>query len=981
MDVRAKTVLIGYQRKLPLSELASLLEGTSRLEVFNPNPSKDCAPPSSAPAPANADYDGECNSMSLRAFAVLMAHSMVQTKDYRGDCPAVKDLVATVNSLVASSPREERAGCPTRGSTFNVPDRSQSQLLSLFGSLSPSAALSGGGVVVVPPSLPSLLSYFYDLSPLVSSTVRAHRLVSSPVVDLAAALSLFRLPYVDDLAPLGEDVFGPEGTSAHRGMVSSASNLRLLLEGYSLGPSGGGAVAPGSASSTTTHQPPPSRNPCLLSPYVHGPAADALAAAFKVLSAEVAGGSISTFGFPLLDVQVGSVVERALSALKNASEERQNFVGGGSAAAAAAAAAAALLPSPPPPPPASGVEGRWSAVGRSVDLAERTLAAELSLAGLYLSERAAAAAVAAQQADADEEAEDKAAAERGAPAAAAAASSNDGKQLTEAQAAKAAKIRAEKEAKAALKAKAKAEKKARKAGGGAVPSGLARGAAAINLDGLDPCRLPTPWEREDLSALLLQLSSGGQRRKPKIAKGTRDYLPEQMNIRDQAFQIIRRVFKRHGAVEIDTPVFELKETLTGKYGEDSKLIYDLADQGGELLALRYDLTVPFARFLALNAVGNIKRYHVGKVYRRDNPAMNKGRYREFYQCDFDIAGTYGRMVPDAECLCVASEILGNLPIGDFAIKVNHRRLLDAVLDIAGVPADKFRTICSAVDKLDKEPWETVKKEMVEKGIDGSVADRISTFVLKKSAVGDAWTLYKDLMSAASFGAHQGAMEAMEDLRLMFTYLEAMGKLRYISFDLSLARGLDYYTGVIYEAVCLTEGSQVGSIGGGGRYDNLVSMFEASGTVTPCVGVSVGIERVFTLMEANLREKQGGSIKQPNVKVLVSSVGEGSMMIPMMEVTKSLWEANISAEFTQTANQSLKNDLKACLERSIPFLVIVGEEELKKGLVKVKDLQKRTEEDVPVKDIAQALKRMGVVAVGCEFAAEEALRESLAKMSV
>ena len=152
--------------------------------------------------------------------------------------------------------------------------------------------------------------------------------------------------------------------------------------------------------------------------------------------------------------------------------------------------------------------------------------------------------------------------------------------------------------------------------------------------------------------LLEQLSSGGEKRRPKIPKGTRDFAPEQMRIREQVFAAIRRIFKRHGGVEIDTPVFELKEVLTGKYGEDSKLIYDLADQGGELLSLRYDLTVPFARFLAMNSVGNIKRYHIAKVYRRDQPQLNRGRYREFYQCDFDIAGNYSVMVPDAE-VCVA----------------------------------------------------------------------------------------------------------------------------------------------------------------------------------------------------------------------------------------------------------------------------------------------------------------------------------------
>ena len=133
--------------------------------------------------------------------------------------------------------------------------------------------------------------------------------------------------------------------------------------------------------------------------------------------------------------------------------------------------------------------------------------------------------------------------------------------------------------------------------------------------------------------------------------------PTKMAIREKAFTIIKGIFKKHGASEIDTPVFELKETLTSKYGEDSKLIYDLEDQGGELLALRYDLTVPFARFVALKGLSSIKRFHIGKVYRRDTPQMNKGRYREFYQCDFDIAGSYGLMIPDAELLSVIIDIL------------------------------------------------------------------------------------------------------------------------------------------------------------------------------------------------------------------------------------------------------------------------------------------------------------------------------------
>ena len=192
-----------------------------------------------------------------------------------------------------------------------------------------------------------------------------------------------------------------------------------------------------------------------------------------------------------------------------------------------------------------------------------------------------------------------------------------------------------------------------------------------------------------------------ERRKPKIPKGTRDMEPLQMTIRRMAINTISNIFRKHGAVEIDTPVFELRETLTGKYGEDSKLIYDLNDQGGEQLSLRYDLTVPFARYLALKGATNMKRLHIAKVYRRDQPQPKKGRFREFYQCDYDIVGSYGVMIPDAECLMILNEIFTTLSIGKVIIKVNHRKLLNAMVELSGAPKQKFKTICSSIDKLDK----------------------------------------------------------------------------------------------------------------------------------------------------------------------------------------------------------------------------------------------------------------------------------------
>ena len=238
-----------------------------------------------------------------------------------------------------------------------------------------------------------------------------------------------------------------------------------------------------------------------------------------------------------------------------------------------------------------------------------------------------------------------------------------------------------------------------------------------------------------------------------------------MAIRQQMFSTITKVFKKHGAVTIDTPVFELKEILAGKYGEDSKLIYDLEDQGGEKCSLRYDLTVPFARFLAMNRdIQNFKRYHIAKVYRRDQPSVNKGRMREFYQCDFDIAGNYDTMIPDAEALRVMHEVLSNLEIGEFTIKMNHRMILDGMFQVCGVPQDKIRTISSSVDKLDKMEWDLVKKEMIEeKGLDESVANLIGKYVQLNGSVELCDTLLSDPLLSANPMAKQG----IQEMKLLF----------------------------------------------------------------------------------------------------------------------------------------------------------------------------------------------------------------------
>ncbi|XP_060771236.1 histidine--tRNA ligase isoform X1 [Neoarius graeffei] len=457
----------------------------------------------------------------------------------------------------------------------------------------------------------------------------------------------------------------------------------------------------------------------------------------------------------------------------------------------------------------------------------------------------------------------------------------------------------------------------------------------------------------------------------KTAKGTRDYNPKQMAIREKVFNIIIHCFKRHGAETIDTPVFELKETLTGKYGEDSKLIYDLKDQGGELLSLRYDLTVPFARYLAMNKITNIKRYHIAKVYRRDNPAMTRGRYREFYQCDFDIAGQYDPMIPDAECLRIVYEILSELDLGDFCIKVNDRRILDGMFAVCGVPDEKFRTICSTVDKLDKMPWEDVKNEMVnEKGLSEDVADQIGEYVSMKGGLDLAERLLQD----PKLSQNKQACAGLTDMKQLFGYLQLFQVTDKVVFDLSLARGLDYYTGVIYEAVlCQTlqpptpaaaeqngavpgdeAGVSVGSVAGGGRYDGLVGMFDPKGRKVPCVGVSIGIERIFSIMEQKA-EMSAEKIRTTETQVLVASA-QKNLLEERLKLTTELWNAGIKAEVLYKKNPKLLTQLQHCEETGIPLVAILGEQELKDGVVKLRNVASREEVDVSRAELVEEIKK-------------------------
>ena len=303
--------------------------------------------------------------------------------------------------------------------------------------------------------------------------------------------------------------------------------------------------------------------------------------------------------------------------------------------------------------------------------------------------------------------------------------------------------------------------------------------------------------------------------------------------------------------------------------------------------------------------------------------MTKGRMREFYQCDFDIAGQYDPMLPDAEILRIVCEVFGGLGWdGKYSIKINHRGILDGIFAVCGVPEEKIRTISSAVDKLDKSPWEEVRKEMVEdKGLSEEVADRIWELVQRKGGR----DVLQYLQGEENLKANTSMAKGMEDMDLLFEYLEAFGILDKVEFNLSLARGLDYYTGVIFEVV--TEGSApptasgqkaprqpkkekfkdgdedrsndpsvgVGSVAAGGRYDGLVGMFSGKAQI-PCVGISFGVDRIFSITKARMEaDKAAAAVRGNEVDVYVMAFGGKGftgLLKERMEVCKILWDAGI-----------------------------------------------------------------------------------------
>ena len=419
--------------------------------------------------------------------------------------------------------------------------------------------------------------------------------------------------------------------------------------------------------------------------------------------------------------------------------------------------------------------------------------------------------------------------------------------------------------------------------------------------------------------------------------GTRDFLPEDIRRREHVIGVIRRVYERYGFEPLETPAFENIETLLGKYGDEgNKLIFKILRRGehestGEAdLALRYDLTVPLARVIAQyqnDLPRFFKRYQIQPVWRADRPA--KGRFREFYQCDIDAIGSTSPLV-EAELLAAVSDVMTELGFADVTMRLNHRTLLASLFAAAGVPDALQGEAVVAIDKLDKIGREGVQRELVARGVSPTAADR-SLDVFGKG--GDVAAL----QSAVQDDAGKAALaEILEIMRLA----SGVG-VRGIVLDPSLARGLSYYTGAIME---MTVPDLAGSLGGGGRYDNLVGMF--LGRDVPACGFSLGLERILVVMGE--RGMFPPSVTGGSVDVMVTAMDE-ALRADVLAAAAALRAAALRVEVFPEPGRKLEKPLKYAAAQRVPFLAIIGEDEQRAGQITIRDLGTREQKSVPKGD--------------------------------
>jgi len=457
--------------------------------------------------------------------------------------------------------------------------------------------------------------------------------------------------------------------------------------------------------------------------------------------------------------------------------------------------------------------------------------------------------------------------------------------------------------------------------------------------------------------------------KPTLPKGTRDFGPAVMAKRQFILETIKKVFQKFGFQPLETPAMENLSTLTGKYGDEGdQLLFKILDNGdflkevdqkkletrnSKLLAseisgkgLRYDLTVPFARYVVMNrheVTFPFKRYQIQPVWRADRP--QKGRYREFYQCDADVVGS-NSLVCEAEIILMTKEVMTNLGIKDFTIKVNHRSVLNGMAEIIGAPiaiGGKEPDLFVAIDKLAKIGEDKVREELLAKGFVNDKLDTLFTILKKPGSNADKLSFL-----SGQFTKSLAGQKGVNDLREVFSLLKSFeSNDQQVELDIALARGLSYYTGCIFEVKI--NNVSIGSVCGGGRYDNLTASFGDKENLSG-VGFSFGVDRLYdALEELNLFPKE----TQVSSKILICHFDDETMKFGLKALT-AFRKAGIASEIYADQTK-LKKQLDYANKKIIPFAVVIGPDEIKSGALAFKNMESGEQEKLTVEQIIQKLK--------------------------
>ncbi len=450
-------------------------------------------------------------------------------------------------------------------------------------------------------------------------------------------------------------------------------------------------------------------------------------------------------------------------------------------------------------------------------------------------------------------------------------------------------------------------------------------------------------------------------RKPTIPKGTRDFLPGEMSRREYIFSIIRRVFRSYGYQPIETPAMENLSTLLGKYGEEGdKLLFRILNSGNFLenvpgpvgpgndvssvasaiseKGLRYDLTVPFARFVVQHqheVLFPFKRYQIQPVWRADRP--QKGRYREFFQCDVDAIGS-NSLIYEVELVQIADRIFSELGI-ETVIRINNRKILAGVAETIRQP-DKLTEITTAIDKLEKAGLENVMGELLSSGISEASIGLLKPFIRLEGKIKEKISFLEEFMQNSVIGK-----KGIEETRYVLEYLKGLDLKAKFEFDVRLARGLNYYTGIIIEIMAKDVG--IGSICGGGRYDDLTGIFGLPGVSG--VGISFGADRIYDVMqEKNLFPANLASA----TAILFVNFGLKEEKY-CQAIAERLRGLDIPAEIYPEAAK-VKKQLEYASRKSIPYVAIIGEEEMKKGMIMLKNMATGEQSELTEADVIKTV---------------------------